>query len=153
MLQEKLSLQIVCALGCLIFACKGQTLERDFFNKPLGNRLERLRQFPLEDQYRIFRYGNDMIEPPLIDLADPIAEKGAAAVPFLERQLRSSYDDITVRDVLLVFQTMATSKSYAVQNDPSLMDLLNSKVAAMKSDEWKSVCLKMLKRIEDSRSL
>ena len=62
-------------------------------------RIDRVRQYSLEDQYRIFRYGNDVVEPPLLGLAEPIAERGATAIPFLQKQLNAEPDDTTVRDL------------------------------------------------------
>jgi hypothetical protein len=147
----KIKLQIACAAGCLVFGCKGQPLERDFFNKPLGDRLERLRQYSLEDQYKIFRYGNDKIEPPLMDLADPIAERGETAISFLVDQLNSSADDLTVRDILLMFQTMASSRSYDVKRDAALLAVLTSKVSAMKHEAWRTIYLDMVQGIKDSK--
>jgi hypothetical protein len=91
-----------------------------------------------------------MKEPPLMDLADPIAEKGPTAIPFLMDQLRSNSDDMTIRDILLIFETMATSKSYDVKSDSALMGVLTSKVATMKSEAWRDNCLKMVQRIKDS---
>ena len=84
----------------------------------------------------------------LVDLADPIAERGAAAVPFLVEQLKSRTDDLTVRDILLIFETMARLKSYDVKGDAALMNLLASKVAGVKHKEWRSVCFEMLQRIK-----
>jgi hypothetical protein len=73
---SKVKSRLLQLVGCVaVFSCQGQQLEQAFFNKPLGDRLQRLRGYSLEDQYKIFRYGNDVIEPPLMDLADPIAEK------------------------------------------------------------------------------
>jgi hypothetical protein len=86
-----------------------------------------------------------------MDLADPIAERGARAVPFLVRHLNSETDDLTVRDILLIFQTMAKSKSYDVNNDVALMDLLASKITQMKRKEWQSICFEMLENIKHPR--
>lgn len=55
--------------------------------------------YPGEAQYQIFRYGNDRIHPPLIERADPIAERGAAAVPFLLARLESESDDLVLCNV------------------------------------------------------
>jgi len=146
-----MSIRIVLAFACLlVLGCESHDLEENFFKQPLANRVERLRQYPLADQYKIFRYGNDF-EPPLMDLADPIAERGATAVPFLLDQLNSKPDDITVRDILLIFGTMASSKSYDVKSDAALMTTLASRVSGMKDQGWQVVCLKMLQRIKDSR--
>lgn len=141
---------VLACLVLVLLGCENRDLEKNFFKQPLANRVERLRQYPLADQYKIFRYGNDKIEPPLMDLANPIAEKGATAVPFLLDQLNSKSDDITVRDILLIFETMATSKSYNVKSDAALMSVLTERVSTMKDEGWKDNCLKMLDRIRAS---
>ena len=147
-----MSIKIVLAFACLLaLGCENHDLEENFFKQPLANRVERLRQYPLADQYKIFRYGNDRKEPPFMDLANPIAERGATAVPFLLDQLNSKSDDITLRDILLIFETMASSKSYDVKSDLALMTTLTSRVSGMKDQGWQDTCLKKLQRIKDSR--
>src|SRR6266851_6276916 len=97
---KTMSMPIMLALSCLMaLGCRSHQLEHNFFDKPPGDRLERLRQYSLADQYKIFRYGNDAIEPPVMELARPIAEKAGGAVPFLMDQLNANADDIAVRDI------------------------------------------------------
>jgi hypothetical protein len=144
-------MKAIALFAALIFSleCQCQNLERDFFDRPAGDRVERLRTMLLEDQYKIFRYGLDRIEPPVMGLALPIAERGAAAVPFLMDQLKNSHDDITVRDILLVFEMMQASGSYKVSTDGSVMDLMSVKTSGMKDKEWQTICLKQLQRIKE----
>ena len=151
MLNIRFALVLSLLLGTfLLLGCEDHELEENFFKQPPADRVERLRRYPLTDQYKIFRYGNDRKEPPFMDLAEPIAEKGATAVPFLVEQLNSESHDIAVRDSLLIFATMASSKSYDVKSDSVLMSALSSKVSAMKDKDWKDICSKMLQRIRDS---
>jgi hypothetical protein len=146
----QMNLRITIIAGCLMtFGCWRQSLEQSFFDKPSKGRLERIRQYSLEDQYKIFRYGNDRIEPPIMELADPIAEKGASAIVFLRAQLDPATDDRTIRDILLIFETMARARTYNVRSDTALMIDLTSKVAQMKDKEWRAICMKMLQRIKD----
>lgn len=141
----------VLAIACgFLLGCDNHQMERDFFEKPLGTRIERLSHYSLADQYKIFRYGNDVIEPPLMDLADPIADKGAEAVPFLVEQLKATKEDLAVRDLLLIFETMAKSKSYNVRDDRTLMTTLDSKISEMKDKGWQDSALKMQRRIQNS---
>jgi hypothetical protein len=141
--------RMLCAFAYLIVGgCQSQRLEENFFNKERGTRLERLRQYSLEDQYRIFRYGSDVIEPPVLELADPIAERGAEAVPFLRSKLSARTDDLTVRDILSIFESMQASKSFNVKSETSLMKMLTSKVLHIENREWKIVCLEILERIK-----
>ncbi len=140
---------VICFMCCVsVGSCQRQTLEKEFFAGPASTRIERLRQYSLEDQYRIFRYGNDKLEPPSLGLARPIAERGGAAVPFLLERLNSTPDDMTVRDVLLIFETMSSTKSYEVKSNLPLMNTLRLRVSAIKDSGWKDVCSNMLGRIE-----
>jgi len=146
------SVRIACVAAVAMFlglACDGPSLEKDFFKQPFETRVERLRGYPLADQYRIFRYGNDKIEPPLIDLATPIAERGSVAVLFLVEQLKGTPDDVTVRDVLLTFDRMALMKSYDVAGDAELMATLRAKVAGIKDPEWKHLGESMIRSITE----
>jgi len=147
-----MALAMAALLWCILFAgCANHKIEREFFfKKPVSTRMDRLRQYSLDDQYRIFRYGNDRFEPPLTGLAMPIAERGQSAVAFLLERLSLDADDITVRDVLSLFEAMGSIKSYDVKSDLSVMNTLRYRVSTMKDQEWKVVCSKMLRRIESN---
>ena len=139
-----------CA-GCFLFLGCGHRLERNFFfGNPPQTRIERFRQYTLEDQYRLFRYGNDKIEPPVMSFDEIIAERGASVVPFLLRQLNCKSDDIAVRDAMLVFRAMAVSKSYDVKDDSAVMTTLAARVSGMKHKDWQSFCQGMLRQIESA---
>jgi len=147
-MSKAMSMPLALALVCLIaLGCRDHHLEESFFDKPAGDRVDRLRQYSLADQYKIFRYGNDVKEPPAMELSGPIAERGAAAVPFLMDQLNASADDIAVRDILSIFERMESSGSYDVKANISLMQLLAAKVSGMKDKDWQAICLKKLQRI------
>ncbi len=141
------ALWLIC--GAAVCGCGNYRFERHVvFGGPPASRIDRVRQYSLEDQYRIFRYGNDVVEPPLFGLAEPIAERGATAIPFLQKQLTAKPDDTTVRDLLLIFQEMTSLKSYDVKGDSVLMSTLDTRVAAIKNKEWRSVCSRMLRSIK-----
>jgi hypothetical protein len=144
------SITIIEILYCItLWGCGNYKFERHVvFGGPAATRIDRVRQYPLEDQYRIFRYGNDVVEPPILNLAKPIAERGATAVPFLLKQLDAHSDDTTVRDLLAIFQEMELSKSYDVKADSALIDKLDIRVQAIKDNEWRAICSKMLRRIK-----
>jgi hypothetical protein len=149
---KTMRMPIMLALSCFMaLGCRSHQVEHNFFNKPPGDRLERQRQYSLADQYKIFRYGNDAIEPPAMGLADAIAERGAPAVHFLMDQLNANADDIAVRDILLIFERMESSGSCNVKADTHLMDVLVSKVSGMKDKDWQAICLKDLQRIRGQR--
>jgi len=144
-----LSLFATMTVACPIDACTSRyRMERAFFGEPVGTRVERLRGYDLPDQYGIFRYGMDRREPPDAELADPIAERGNTAVPFLLEQLAGTPDDKTVDDVLLVFEAMARLKTYDVHGDMDLMSTLTSRVSGMKDAFWRTEATRTLESIE-----
>jgi len=130
-----------------LIGCTGHGMEKAFFQQPLQTRVERLRQYSLEDQYRIFRYGNDVVHPPLTNLAVPIAERGSGAIPFLKSRLETEHDDFSIRDILRIIEEMKWSKSYDVKGDEALIRILKSMVDGMRDKEWQSICTKMLNAI------
>jgi len=134
------------------FGCEHENSERQFFDNPSNDRLNRLRQYDLEEQYKIFRYGNDKIEPPLTELAAPIAGRGAEAIPFLLAKLNSASDDLTIRDIIQIFQTMASFGFYDVKSDQKLMNQLTFKVSQMNDRAWQKVCIGMLQQIKANPS-
>lgn len=129
-----------------------QRLEKGFFFKhPRATRLQRLGQYPLEEQYQIYRYGHDRIEPPDLELAEPIAQKGQAVVPFLKEKLGSDKDDLAVRDILYLFEQMLWMNTFDVRQDASLMQTLKSRVANIKDDTIKYSSRDMLEFIENAQ--
>jgi hypothetical protein len=139
------ALTVACPLE---FACDGRyQLERSFFRQPAQARVERLRRYELPDQYKIFRHGMDRREPPAYDLADPIAERGKMAVPFLLEQVSGTPDDRTICDVLLILEAMARLKTHDVRRDVVLMKTLSLKVSTMRDAFWKEMATRSLEDI------
>jgi len=127
-------------------------LEKDFFFKhPRETRLQRLKQYSLEDQYKIYRYGHDKIEPPVLELADPIAQKGKAAVPFLKHKLESEQEDLAVRDILYLLEQMLWMNTFDARQDEALMQALKARVAQIKNENVKFSSRDMLEFIEHAQ--
>jgi hypothetical protein len=111
-------------------------LEKDFFSKyPSADRTIQLRKYSLEDQYKIFRYGIDKIQPQAWTLADPIAEKGASVISFLTNKLNSNADDLTIHDVLIILWRMSYLKAFEVRQDTTLMHFLEERVPKIKNPD------------------
>ena len=124
-------------------------MEHEFLAGPMDTEIERLRHYSLEDQYKIFRYGNDRIEPPRSQLARPIAERGVEAIPFIMKQIDSDRSDIALRDTLQILADMARMKTYDVKSDASLMTILESRIL-MATTSWKSTCQYLLGVIKEN---
>jgi hypothetical protein len=135
-----------------LVACDDRRLERGFLRQPFETRIARLNTYSLEDQYKIFRYGNDRVEPPVLELANPIAQRGSAAVPFLIGKLESETDDISLRDILHILEMMVAFKTYDVKANAELVALLRTRLDGMKDREWQAICRKMLQRALEGRA-
>ena len=142
-------------LSCMLIATSNNhQLEKDFFFKqPRESRLERMRQYSVEDQYKIYRFGHDKIEPPALYLAAPIAEKGAAVIPFLTEQMKSDKDDLAVRDILFLLEEMQWRKTFDARKDASLMQLLDTRVPGIKNKNVQYSSRDMLEHIKKAPEL
>jgi|SRR5579859_7598402 len=122
-------------LNCLLLVtCNDhQLLDNFFYKQPRETRLERMRNYSLADQYKIYRYGHDKLEPPALQLATPIAEKGSSAIPFLLQQLRSDKDELAVRDILYLLREMMSMNTFDARKDPILMQTLSDRVRELKN--------------------
>ena len=148
----RISLRVILAFAVLAnLQGQDRNVAKNFFRQSPGDRIARFRQYSLGDQYKIFRYGMDKKEPPFMDLANPIAERGEEAVPFLLGQLNTHPDDLTTRDILLIFESMAQLKTYEVKSDALLMKTVTSRVSEMKDKEWRTTCSKSIQRILENR--
>ena len=136
------------SLSATNLACQHQ-FEQRFFDNPDG-RVERSRQLPLDQQYKLFRYGMDVRHPPALDMALPIAERGAAAVPFLLDQLEADRTDKATDQILIVFFRMQLLKTYDVKADASLMNVLSTRVQRIKDEESRRISSATLQRIRGS---
>ena len=143
----------VPSLGCLIIACllgcssaSGarddfgcDELARTFFRQPLEIQVTEFARRELNDQYALFICGNQFMRPPAQYLAEPFARRGGEIVTFLRLKLAQAQNDLTIRDIVLVFAEMNRQKSYPVWKDADLVRELREAAARMKNQDWKDI--------------
>jgi len=112
-------------------------LAKTYFSKPLKSTIDDFSDYNVEKQYAIFICGNQYMHPPMLHLAEPFAREGEKIVPFLKARLLEADDDLTVRDIVLVFNWMAREKTYDVAGDGDLMKILQAKINSMKDADWR----------------
>jgi hypothetical protein len=108
-----------------------------FFKKPLKATIAEFSDYDVDKQYAIYICGNQYMHPPMIHLAEPFAKEGEKVVDFLKARLLEARDDLTVRDIVLVFTWMARQKTYDVAGDSNLMRITEEKVSRMKNLDWR----------------
>ena len=105
---------------CITGACR----TRDpFFDLPAATQLETMSAYPLERQWQLYLYGYQRIHPPTLRLADPIAERGEQAVPYILGQLASSFNEIDFMSALWVFERMRHRGYFDICPSPYLATL------------------------------
>lgn len=148
---RKLIITLVLGTTALLASCRQQGSEMHFFmeNKTAAEQLEGMRALPLEMKYKIFRYGNDEMHPPMLYLADAIANQGEAAMPFMLMQMERATDTQAIRDNLLIFETMARKNLYVFKRSAHALNIIENAWERIKDRDWKySTCLEMLKAIK-----
>jgi len=118
---------------------KCQKLATTFFRQPFETRITDFARRELLDQYTIFICGNQFMHPPAQYLAEPFARRGGAIVPFLRAKLADAHDDLTVRDIVLVFTEMSRQRYYDVSKDSDLIHQMREAAARMKNQGWKTI--------------
>jgi hypothetical protein len=133
-------------------AAQCDNVDRTLFNgEPLAVRMQRFSSLPLETQYAVFICGNQKTHPPATYFAAPLASRGPEARDFLLNKLKADVDDLTVRDIVLIFSEMNRTGSYAVTKDLQTLNVLDEKIKHMKNIELQSLTQNMLHEIEVGR--
>lgn len=104
--------------------------------------------YDLEKRYAIYMCGNQYVHPPMLELAEIFATGGGGVAVFLIGKLSTSDDDLVIRDIAAVFSEMQRLGTYDVVNNWDLMDLLRSRVHAMKHKDWRQMVERKLDRLE-----
>lgn len=148
---------VLLVTGAVFFGCSSRTkagrfecseFTKPFFWQPPEVQKSKFLEYDLETQYALFICGNQVIHPPTIYLAEPFARQGPKLVSFLEGKLTTAGDDLTIRDIILVFEEMHRQRTYNVYRDDRLMQLMATRVKGMKDPGWQDTCLRSLQEIQ-----
>lgn len=133
-------------LSCATFA-------RTFFEKPISVQMSEFSNYDVESQYAIYICGSQTREPPSIHLAIPFAKEGKTVTELLKEKLSATQSDLTIRDILFVFEEMSRQKTYNVAADNDLMKAINVAVMRVKDPFWKKSCEQSLEEIRKQLSI
>jgi hypothetical protein len=117
------------------------------FRLPPAEKIVKFEGYDLPTQYQIYLCGVQVVHPPALELANALANRGAVATPFLKEKLSSTSDEVTIRDLTMVFVQMTKNGTYDVRADEDLMRTLRVKVKSM-NGVWKETARAMLSDIE-----
>lgn len=133
-----------CVIWLLTADCSAQGIESQFFAEGFQSRTERLERYPLDQQYKIFLYGNQIVHPPLTDLAIPIAKRGQTALDYILKELDHSQNDLDYRDSMVVFQTMQWGGYYNICRNSVAINRIKGNENRIRNVEWRNIYSQML---------
>ena len=120
-----------------------------FFKMPPSEQIKIFSSYTIEDQYSIYICGNQIFHPPAIYIARPFATQGNLAADFLKTRLLQTKDDLTIRDIVFVFEEMNRQKTYNVRKDGDLMKLIKDRIDGMNNKDWKRTTEEMLQEMKE----
>lgn len=123
-------------------------IAKPYFSRHIERDTEEYRTLDLETQYVIYICSQLRAEPPRLELAEVLSERGESAVPFLTAKLQEARSEQTVRAMIDVLYVMHRRGRYDVRADAALMSLLRTKLAAMREGPDRSLVEDWLDELE-----
>lgn len=134
---------LCCLLMVVSTSCRAGSVEKQFFRGDIPTRMERLETYPLEQQWRIFLYGNQVIHPPTTGLALPIAKQGKPALDYILQQLEHPKHELDFRDSMVVFERMQQGGYYDVCGASTAMEAIRRNENRISHAGWRDVYRQM----------
>jgi len=128
----------LCLIILLLISCNHESMESEFFDWETFD-YDKLYNYSLEDQFKIFIYGNQTIHPSMTDLAIPIAKRGKPALDYVLNQIRESNDDLDYRDSIVIFWAMEKGGYYSVCSDTPALKEIKANENKIKFLGWRKV--------------
>jgi hypothetical protein len=113
-------------------------LSLTFFSQSNDEAMREFSLMSLPRKYKTYICAEQYRHPPAIEFAIKFASEGESAVPFLKEELMAATDDLTIRDIVLMFFEMYRTKSYDVSADSALMSLLEKKTHSISDPFWRN---------------
>jgi hypothetical protein len=124
-----------------------RALVHSFFKMSHKVQLAAFPQLSLERQYVSYICGMRNIHPPTLYLAEAFAKEGKNSFPFLAKKMTETKNDATFRDILHVFGEMQRTKTYDVYAEKELLQVMNSRAAAMPDKFWRDYTQRLIGKI------
>ena len=138
-----------CCSYFFLVSCNEKSIEAEFFYNERNriNREVELEKYPLEQQYRIFKYGNQVIHPPQKSLARVVAKRGKPALDYVLEQVRNHQDDLDIRDSMVIFTALERGGYYSVCEDAQVMEEIKANENKIQHAGWREVYHQMLETL------
>ena len=130
----------------LLLSCDKKSIESEFFDWENFS-YEKMEDYPLDQQFKIFLYGNQEVRPSLTGLAAPIAKRGEIALDYVLDQVRDSENDLDFRDSMVIFREMENGGYYGVCEDEIAIQEITANADKISHPDWRAIYNQMLENL------
>ncbi|MGJ4951449.1 hypothetical protein [Bradyrhizobium sp. HKCCYLS20291] len=116
-----------------------QTTEQaEFLEHRRSARDEVVATYPLDKQWRLFKYANQVVHPPMTGLSSVLARGGEPMLRLILASLETTDNDLDYRDGLVVIADMQHRGTYRVCADSALLAKLESYRDRIGNADWRA---------------
>ncbi|MFT4091279.1 MAG: hypothetical protein QM645_11145 [Asticcacaulis sp.] len=143
------SVFLLFTLTLTISACDNKNIEREFFdkNKTVDARAVAIKDYSIEKQWDIYKYGIDNISPYPVELAEPMSSGGKDLVNHVINDLYGNRNDQRQLAAVLMLGLVQSGKCYDVCSDGSVIGKLKSYKNKIKDDNYAFIYMDSVKRM------
>ncbi len=105
---------LAVVVSALLAGCQTTAEQADFLAVRGNDRAAVLATYPREQQWRLFKYANQVIHPPMTGLSSVLAREGEPMLRLILASLDTTDNDLDYRDGFEVFADMQRIGSYRV---------------------------------------
>ncbi|UFZ07192.1 hypothetical protein LQG66_13180 [Bradyrhizobium ontarionense] len=122
----------VSLVGC-------QTTEQaEFLSHGPSDRAELLASYSRERKWRMFKYANQVVHPPMIGLASVLARDGEPMLRLILASLDTTDNDLDYRDALQVFAEMERAGTYRICADRPVLAKIEDYRDRIRDAGWRA---------------
>ena len=131
-LTARLALLVVCPF---LSSCTGTSPEEEFLFNHYGvdERGSQFQKLPMEQQYKVYRYGTQRMHPPLKDLGRLFAKHGKVGLYHMLADLEDSENVLDFVNSIGVFVEMQRRGYYSICEDQYAMEQVRMHLGKMRA--------------------
>jgi len=134
------------AAGGLV-GCDWYFARDPIFDLDPPSRVQRMDAYPIERQWRLFLYSQQVMHPPDRQMAMPLAKQGRVAADYILEQLRMTKNENDYHDSLVVFTYMRWEGTFNVCEEPSYLSRIHANALKIRRTGSREVYQEMLGRL------
>lgn len=125
---------------------------KTFYKLSDNKQISAFGSYNVEQQYEIYICGNQKVHPPAIYLAWLFSREGETIVEFLRKKLEAAHGDMTIYNIILVYNYMNRDKIYNVADNSELMLSIETAAKRVEDDFFRGMSEQAVNQIRTVHS-